>query len=354
MNYDKGNHMQKLVYVPNGSEHKGRNFYVAQRNPKANDANPGTKALPFKTVSKAASLVEMNDVVVIDAGVYREEIPLPKKTPPYAFFGVPLFRAAPGKKVWIRGSDVFAPEWQPAAKGVYRARLPEALFNEGAYNPYRLSAVIDAPGVVRPCACPVLPETLGQLYLNDQPLTQLTNEADVRATRNSFAVLADGRSILVHFTGRTPPKDGVELTVRQRCFKPLFEGVVALQTAGLDIRHAAEPGPFCRCRPLTIRRNPGIGIVVRKTGPVFDGDQRTVSDMGRSAYVSADSAVMRATFAETVAGNLYAPPRIYVAESGDGGRHWRPVSQPAETDPGAGGAYFLDTARDTLIRMYHR
>jgi len=344
--------MQKPAYVPNGSEHKGRNFYVAQRNPKANDANPGTKALPFKTVSKAASLVEMDDVVVIDAGVYREEIALPKKTPPYAYFGVPLFRAAPGKKVWIRGSDVFAPEWQPVAKGVYRARLPEALFNEGAYNPYRLSAVMDAPGAVRPCACPVLPETLGQLYVNDQPLNQLTSEAEVQATRNSFAVLADGRDVLVHFSGVLPPKDGVELTMRQRCFKPLFGGVVVIQTVGLDVRHAAEPGPFCRCRPLTIRRNPGTGIVVRKTGPVLDGDQATCTDMGLPAYVSAASPVMRTVIAKTTPDNIYKTPPCYVAESDDGGGHWRPAANPGEADPGMGSYYFLDPTKNVLIRSY--
>ncbi|MBU1734118.1 MAG: exo-alpha-sialidase [Verrucomicrobia bacterium] len=340
--------MQRLVYVPNGSERKGRIFHVAQRNPKANDANPGTKTLPFKTISKAAALAKMHDSVVIDAGVYREEIILPEKTPLFDYFGVPSFRAAPGKKVWIRGSDVFAPEWRPVAGSVYRARLPEELFNEGAYNPYRLSTLMDAPDAVRPCAGPMLPETLGQLYLNDQPLNQLTSEADVLATRNSFAILADGREVLVHFPGRTPPQDGVELTIRQRCFKPLFKGPVMIQTVGLDVRHAAEPGPFCRCRPLTIRCNPGIGIVVHKTGPVLDGDEATCSDMGFPAYVSATSIVMR-----TVVTKIGTNSR-YVAESEDGGRHWCPVANPSEADPGAPGSYFLDPAKNVLIRSWQR
>jgi parallel beta-helix repeat protein len=49
-------------------------YYVDANHPSARDGNPGTEALPFKTIGKATSLVNAGDTVFVKAGVYRETV----------------------------------------------------------------------------------------------------------------------------------------------------------------------------------------------------------------------------------------------------------------------------------------
>jgi parallel beta-helix repeat protein len=49
-------------------------YCVDANDPHASDSNPGTFALPFRTIGKAASLVKGGDTVFVKAGVYRETV----------------------------------------------------------------------------------------------------------------------------------------------------------------------------------------------------------------------------------------------------------------------------------------
>ncbi len=49
-------------------------YYVATNDPAADDGNPGTEELPFKTISHAASIVIPGDVVYVKAGIYEESV----------------------------------------------------------------------------------------------------------------------------------------------------------------------------------------------------------------------------------------------------------------------------------------
>ncbi len=49
-------------------------YYVDTNHASARDSNPGTEALPFKTITKATSLVNAGDTVFVKAGVYREMV----------------------------------------------------------------------------------------------------------------------------------------------------------------------------------------------------------------------------------------------------------------------------------------
>jgi len=48
-----------------------RYYYVSTR---GNDVNSGTKALPFQTISRAADVAKAGDVVLINAGIYYEDV----------------------------------------------------------------------------------------------------------------------------------------------------------------------------------------------------------------------------------------------------------------------------------------
>lgn len=47
-------------------------YHVAQQHPDANDSNPGTSVLPWRTIQHAADNVSAGDTVIVHAGVYTE------------------------------------------------------------------------------------------------------------------------------------------------------------------------------------------------------------------------------------------------------------------------------------------
>jgi parallel beta-helix repeat protein len=57
-----------LITVPASGS---RYYYVSNR---GNDANSGTKTSPFQTIGKAANVVKAGDVVLIQAGIYYEDV----------------------------------------------------------------------------------------------------------------------------------------------------------------------------------------------------------------------------------------------------------------------------------------
>ena len=342
---------KRKKYVPNAWESMGKTYYVARNNPRASDDNPGTKSLPFKTISKAAAVADMYDKVVIDKGIYREQVPLLRHGHRYQPRSLIVFKAAPGRKVYLKGSDVFTAEWQEIGEGLHKAKLPAHLFEDGAYNPYELSCVVDEPGKVRPTEGPILPETLGQIYVDEGPLEQVNSVRAVQDTPGSFLVSADGGEIICHFADGEIPKDKlVELTVRERCFKPEFSGQVMIQTMGMVVEHAADPGPFSTCRPLTIRRNPGAGITVRKTFHAPDRTSEVMVMRGNIAYLSKDKPTL---VSSVIDGTVRCPPQdapVMTMLSDDSGKTWR-KSRAKSLIP---GYYFLDEANGMLFRHYSK
>ena len=343
-------------YIPNAWEQVGDTYYVAQKQANASDDNPGTEELPFKTISAAAAKARDFDQVLIGEGVYREQVPIVGHGSPWEANSHLVFRAVPGKEGYLTGSDPFDAKWEDVGKGTYKAKLPESLFAEGPYNPYELSCVIDEPGKVRPVAGPELPETLGQIYVDDEPLEQLTSVQAVQVTPNSFVVSADGREIICHFAGGTAPAAGtVELTVRERCFKPTFEvdknnpyTVPLMQTKGMVVERAANPGPFSTSRPLTIRKNSGTGIVVRKTMDAVYRAAENVIMRGNLSYLSKDKPTILCPRLDRTVRGRPEEAAVVPMVSNDGTNTW----QKYTGDNLRPGCYFLDEENGMLIRWW--
>ena len=343
-------------YIPNAWERVGDTYYVAQKQVNASDDNPGTRELPLKTVSAAAAKAREFDEILIDEGVYREQVPIIRHGIIWEASSHLLFRAVPGKEVYLTGADPFDAEWEEVGHGTYKAKLPEPLFAEGTYNPYELSCVVDEPGKVRPTDGPDLPETLGQIYVDDEPLKQLTRAQAVQDTPNSFVVSAGGKEVICHFAdGKAPPAGTVELTVRERCFKPTFEvdknnpyTVPMMHTRGMVIERAADPGPFSTCRPLTIRRNPGTGIVVRKTlDSVFHyADVATFAS--NLCYLSKDKPMIFCARIDRSVQVRNDDAPVLPLVSDDGAHTWREY----EGDNLRPASHFLDEENGMLVRYW--
>jgi len=348
--------MQKSEYLPNAWEETGKTYYVSKHNIQASDENPGTKERPFKTISKAASIMDMGDTARIDEGIYREEVKIYKNGHIYEPRLLPSFKAVLGAKVYLKGSDVFEPKWDRVGGDVYKAPLPESLFAQGAYNPYELSLVEDEHEIrVRPSKGEILPPTLGQIYFDDEPLEEAGGMEALLKITGSFIVAPDGKEIFVHCKdGRKPDDSCVELTVRKHCFKPMFPGALYIQTMGMVITHAAEPGAFEYCRPCSIRKNTNSGITVCKTYNLPGTSETDCGLFGDISYISKNKQSLIASVIDDTKPRPLDKTIINEVISEDTGKVWKKLGDPHAVSQKPGYGYFLDREHGILLRHYHK
>ncbi|MGB8259288.1 MAG: right-handed parallel beta-helix repeat-containing protein [Terracidiphilus sp.] len=131
--------------------HFTRTYYVDNQASNADDKGPGSKERPFRTIDRAAQVLQPGERVVIAEGTYREVIrPARGGDGPEAMIS---YEAAPGAKVVVKGSAVVR-DWHPSEgwnfgfdpatrKPVkaWELRPDPALFHDG-YNPFEVDNVI--------------------------------------------------------------------------------------------------------------------------------------------------------------------------------------------------------------------
>ena len=109
--------------------------------PQGNDGNPGTFENPIQTISSAARRAQPGDTILVQEGIYRERVtPIRGGRP-----GMPItYRAERGKRVFIRGSEIWTPKWRKEGKGIYSARPEDDLFDDRSseyldnHNPFKV------------------------------------------------------------------------------------------------------------------------------------------------------------------------------------------------------------------------
>jgi alpha-N-arabinofuranosidase len=95
------------------------------------DANEGSAARPFRTISAAARAAQPGDVVTVHAGTYRERVDPPRGGT--SDIRRIVYQAARGESVEIKGSEVVK-GWEKTENGVWSVSLPNSFF--GDFNPY--------------------------------------------------------------------------------------------------------------------------------------------------------------------------------------------------------------------------
>lgn len=347
--------MSAKHFYPNQYEFLGRRIFVAQNHPEASDDNPGTPEKPFKTISAATAGLKMGDHVYIDSGVYREEIPLPVGGHPYVPNSQIHFHAVLDAEVYIKGSDVFTGRWEPLEHGVWQADLPSQLFASGAYNPCRLALAKDVENVVRPCDDGEWPRTTGQMYVDGNAYRQMRNPDEVKNIKDTYIISADGKSILANFGSSDPSQSYIELVVRRRCIAPQFKGPVFMQTHGICIEHAAEPGPFCKDSPESLRENrqtSGIRVEKMYCQPGVAGAGCTLMP-SQVCYLSTENNTIIASILDDTQRVLMFDQESIDAVSDDAGRTWIFDEQTRILSSRRGEYnYFLDESRNVLIRHW--
>jgi len=220
-----------MLLAPTASLHAA-DIHVA---PGGNDANPGTRTAPFRTIQHAADLAQPGDVITVHEGVYRQRISPPRGGTSDA--KRIIYQAAPGEKVEIKGSEVVK-NWEKVQDDTWKVTIPNAFF--GSFNPY--SDLIhgdwfDARG---------RQHHTGAVYLNGDWLTEAVKLDDVLKPVGAAAlwfgqVDKENTTIWAQFKAVNPNEQLVEINVRRTVFYPEKPGMNYITVRGLAMRHAATP-----------------------------------------------------------------------------------------------------------------
>jgi len=219
--------------------------------PAGDDTAAGTEQAPFRTISRAAELLQPGEAVYVRAGVYRERVAPARggtEALPITYF------AECGGQVVIKGSDAWAPDWQSHGGGVYSAVPDSALFTDDVYlddaNPFRV-AMSSTPygrngrpeaerGIAG--ADPEMVYTLGQVFVDGEPLEQRPYLAEVEAAPGRWSYDAASGAIYVHLDG-DPHRASVEITTRRRIFAPHRRGLAWIRVIGFVMEHCGNQYP---------------------------------------------------------------------------------------------------------------
>jgi hypothetical protein len=209
---------------------------------KGNDGNNGSASKPLKTISAAVKLAYPGDTITVHADTYREYInPLRGGESEAKRI---VYRAAPGEKVEIKGSEVIT-GWKKEKGGVWKVIIPNAFF--GDYNPYKDS--IDGDWFLNKGRL----HHTGEVFLNGKSLWEketlgkIMNPAAVKATKGAPDSLytwyceSDDKAttIWANFQQADPNKQLVEISTRRTCFYPQKPGINYITISGFDISQAA-------------------------------------------------------------------------------------------------------------------
>jgi alpha-N-arabinofuranosidase len=207
-------------------------FHVS---PNGDDANPGTRTAPFRTIQHAADLAQPGDVITVHAGIYRERVRPPRGGTSDAKRIV--YQAAPGETAVISGSEKVR-IWVKVQGDVWKATLPNSFF--GAFNPY--SDLIhgdwfDPMG---------RQHHTGAVYLDGNWLAEAASLDEVMKPTGGEALWfgqVDGEktTIWAQFKGFDPNRERVEINVRQTVFYPEKTGIDYITVRGFTLEDAATP-----------------------------------------------------------------------------------------------------------------
>jgi hypothetical protein len=277
------------VFFPDGTEFMTweaplrftRTYYVDGSDPKASDANPGTKERPFATINQAARVLGPGERVIVGAGVYRERIcPARSGTGPEQMIG---YEAAPGAPVVLKGSRVFREPWTPAESAsptrIWHTRL-EAKYFQG-YDPFDIDNVtsrqFDIMDFARPlrgkapCSLP-----RGLVFQDGRRLTQVSNRSDLDGREGCYWVDRTNQILFATFFGTVGPEQALlEITTQETVFAPEQIGLGYIRVKGFVIEQAAGPFPWEQVGAIsttrghhwliednTVRQVNGVGIDV--------------------------------------------------------------------------------------------
>ncbi len=232
-------------------------YYVDKNHPKANDSNPGTESLPFRSINAAATILGPGEKVFIKQGTYRETIhPAKSGTGPGKMI---VYEAFPGDTVVIKGTVLLDKNGWEAGKGweyskkklekavdIWQYKLHDIDFN--GYNPFgMLNLMHDREYFQYKKEVKIEPhfKRRGTIFIDGEPLEQVLLPVQL-AERDSgaFWVEHNGLTIHVRFPGSSKPSDYIaEAAIREQLFVPRAYGFGYIKLKGLVFEQSANGFP---------------------------------------------------------------------------------------------------------------
>jgi hypothetical protein len=230
-------------------------YHVDRNHPSAHDRNPGTEDQPFKTISRAAEVLQPGEKVIIHEGVYRESVhPARGGTAPDKLIA---YEAEEDEKVVVKGSVVLpSDEWQPATgwkygnpdKHVEVWEFDLSNIELNGYNPFgMLNLMHDREHFQYKKEVNMRPhfKRRGMIFLNGKPIEQVLKPVEL-ASKDSGAFWVEHNGLTVHlrFPHNTSPDDFlIEASVKEQLFVPKKYGLGYIKLKGLTFTHAANGFP---------------------------------------------------------------------------------------------------------------
>jgi len=219
-------------------------YHVAATHPRAADANPGTADEPWKTIGRAADLLQPGQKVVVHAGVYREwVVPHRGGSGPDSMIA---YEAAPGEEVIVSGAELWAPHclpsagWNTGPARIWMADLPGETF--GGYNPFLARNIYEeVVSYSNPAEMSRYMLRRGAVFVNGQPLKQVYRFAELTGQDGAFWVEEPG--LRLHFrlpADADPASATFEITVRAQDFAPREYGLGYIRVSGFTFECAAD------------------------------------------------------------------------------------------------------------------
>jgi hypothetical protein len=268
--------------LPDGSEFTNwerpaqfsKTYYVDGSSPAADDNGPGTRARPFRTIGKAAQVLQPGQRVVIAAGVYREAV-RPARGGTDAEHMI-SYEAAEGALVVIKGSEVLNDGWQPSngwtirpGAKIWQIHLDGKLFPDG-YNPFALVNVLHDRYWLNYRVINMAPyfRRRGMVFVDGKPLEQVdmyrqlaggdpgrplsayTNFpardlfTEIGGSGGRFWVEHNGSTLHVRLPNDdSPDRHEIEITAREQAFAPSERYLGYIRVKGLTFQHGGNGFP---------------------------------------------------------------------------------------------------------------
>lgn len=236
-----------------------KTYYVGKNHPNASDKNKGTKDRPFKTINKAAQVVQAGERVLIYGGIYRETI-YPKNGGS-AEDSMILYEVAPGEKVVVKGSKVLEQKWEQRkvytdvlanpnttytwSRRTWVTTVPDTFFDND-YFPFKLPNILPEEHSLMPWAklvkeIPPYTSTRALIFQNGKRLKQMEVYGDIVRVPGSFWIDNDAKTVHIHgFDSGDPNKTLIEVGTQQHLFKPQKVGLNYIHIRGLIFEHCAN------------------------------------------------------------------------------------------------------------------
>jgi len=325
-----------------------KTYYVDNTSASADDNGPGDQARPFRSINRAAQVLQPGERVVIAAGTYRECVrPARGGDAPSRMIS---YEAAPGAKVYIKGSEILSKGWYeetvavnfrppgaPAAPEgnvtTWRYDLDGALFPD-AYNPFALPSLMGQWAWLNPAQVDMGPylRRRGLVFVDGAPLEPVEQLRELAAPalrpmpdftvapvaqnglparRRGGAIMQEiggapdsrvwvdpsGTAIQIRLAAGTPADHVIEVTTRQHAFIPAHSGLGFIRVKGLTFQHAGNAYPFPQYGMVslaggdhwilednTLEWANGLGLAIG-----FDGDSAGAPKPGASQIIRRNS-----------------------------------------------------------------